>query len=175
MSEVPDTGGFIGNGSTPRCLSSAQTNFLESKPRYVCCILNMFSRIHEVPKGYLFFPPPQSHTHQHEQKYTHACTLQFIYLFSSQAVPGTDGQFHGHVCELLGWVNQTVLWGERRRERREREEASKGRGQSTSKSGCVVLLRTQLLISKLSVSKLNFKAELTVLFNIQLYFLHNQA
>lgn len=55
MSEVPDTGGFIGNGSTPRCLSSAQTNFLESKPRYVCCILNMFSRIHEVPKGYLFF------------------------------------------------------------------------------------------------------------------------
>lgn len=63
-------------------------------------------------KGYRFFT-----LLGHTLTSAHTRTLQFIYLFFSQALPVTDGQFHGHVCELLDWVNQIVLWGEKERGR----------------------------------------------------------
>lgn len=112
-------------------------------------------------KGYRC-PPFLSHTLTVTSTHTHTYThVQFIYLFFSRAVPGTDGQFHGHVCELLGWVNQTVLWGKEKEGevegQSEREEAYKGRGQNTHISDRVALLCTQRLVFKLTVFNLNLK------------------
>lgn len=161
VSEVPDTGGFIENGSTPQCLSSTQTNFLESKPRYVCCILNMFTCIHEVPKAISFSSssvtssPTQTSTHTHAH-----CSLSiyFPHKLCLEQMASFMGMF---VNSWVGSIKPFYGGREGGRDVRGRKRV-KGGGQNTSKSDCVVLLGTQLLVSKLSVSKLHFKAELTV-------------
>lgn len=56
------------------------------------------------------------------------CVCVCVYL---RAVPGTDGRFHRPVCELLDWVNQTILWGREKEgntgRQPKKEEAFKGR------------------------------------------------
>jgi len=102
---------LTGNGSSPFCPEFNQTNFLESKPCYVWCILNILTYMHEVQRLLLPLTPPQSHSLQHKQAHTRTHTRHKANLFFLQAVLQADGQFHRHVCELLGWINHTVLWG----------------------------------------------------------------
>lgn len=116
VSEVLDTSNLDWKWVHALMSEFNQTNFLESKQHYVGCILNMLTCVHEVQRLSLSHPL-LNHTLTNTNKYTHTCTLYFSYLFFSQAVPGTDGQFHGHVCELLGWVNQTVLWGKKKKKK----------------------------------------------------------
>lgn len=75
----------------------------------------MLTCMHEVQR--LSLPTLLNHILSNTLKHTthtHTGTrivCWFFFFNILKAVPGTDGQFHRPVCELLSWVNQTILWG----------------------------------------------------------------
>lgn len=101
VSEVPDTSNLDWKWVRAPLSEFNQSNFLESKPQYICCILNMLALLHEVQRLSRFLPSRVSPTRQNQ----HAHERLRLYLEQIHGFTDMLGKSNPKHQKLYNWLS----------------------------------------------------------------------